>query len=55
MGDWASPEQFRAAVLALLRERPATLEQVMARLHATDGYGLTLNEFWNGNFRTYAL
>jgi hypothetical protein len=51
MGDWVSPEQFRAAVLALLREGPATLTQVMARLHALNGYGLTPDEFWNGNFR----
>jgi hypothetical protein len=51
MGDWVSPEQFRAAVLALLREGPATLGQVMARLHALNGYGLTLDELWNGNFR----
>jgi hypothetical protein len=52
MGDWASPEQFREAVLALVRDRPATLEQIMARLHAINGYGLTLNEFWNGNWRS---
>jgi uncharacterized protein (TIGR02996 family) len=52
MGGWASPEQFHAAVLALLREGPAALEQVMARLHAADGYGLSLNEFWNAHRRS---